>query len=118
MDNQILSVQNKGIPNKEFLLIEVINDNNLGEYIVHDNSYKDGMVVSNKLRHLFEFPQKLVRKGELIALFTGKRNSLGQGNPSGMLVHHFYWELDQPIWNDDNDIAVLVKVAERRSRSV
>jgi len=111
MDLKILSVHNHGKANEEYVLLEATADCDVGNYLLADSTYTSSGSVSNKLRHVFWFPDKKVKSGDLVSLRTGIGKSGEVINNAGTKVHRFYWNLKTPVWNDDKDCAVLIESA-------
>lgn len=96
---------------KERLVLDVIEDTDIGEYLVLDTTYTAKGGVSNKARHPYWFPDKKVKKGDIVVLYTkrGKQSSTDNGTYTS---HFFYWGLDSSVWNDEGDCAVLLHIDE------
>ncbi|RYZ88123.1 MAG: hypothetical protein EOP04_10080 [Proteobacteria bacterium] len=101
----------------EYVLIEVKTSCNLGDYILFDTPYAKDGTVSNEVRHSFIFPNSKVKKGDLVFLYSGKGQQ--QSSSHGMITaHKFYWGLDEHVWNNDGDCALLVKIMKSESFTV
>lgn len=109
MKVKILSVHNQGNFDEEYVLLEVVSDCDIGKYVLADTTYTSTGTVSNKLRHVYWFPDKDVKKGELVSLRTKAGTNTELTNSSGTKVHRFYWGLKTSVWNDDGDCAVLLQ---------
>lgn len=110
MKVKIISLHNRGDFDKEYVLFRVLEDCDIGRYVLADSTYTSDGKVSNKLRHFYWFPDRAVKEGDLIALWTKSGESVITKNDSGTPVHRFFWELKTAIWNDDGDCAVLLEV--------
>ena len=62
--------------------------------------------------YCFWFPDKEVKKDDLIVLYTKKGKSSVKTNPSGNVSHFLYWELDQSVWREDR-VAVLCEIGKQ-----
>ena len=51
-----------------------------------------------------------VQKGDRVFLATG-RGTNGKTVESGVTTYTYYWGLREAVWNNDKDMAVLLKVA-------
>ena len=85
---------------------------NLGDFLIADTTYHDNETVSNKLRHVYWFPDYEVKPGDLVILYTREGDEFSSPNSDGTRSHFFYWGLGRPVWNEDSDSAVLIKIAE------
>jgi len=96
--------------NDERIVLSVLADDDIGKYIVMDSTYTLSGGVSNKVRHPYWFPDKNVRKGDLVVLYTKKGKQSDKVKEDKSTVHFFYWDLDIHVWNDDGDCALLFHI--------
>jgi hypothetical protein len=104
--------------NDERILIDILADTDIGKFLVLDTTYTSSGDVSNKVRHPYWFPDKAVKKGDLVVLYTKKGKSSSTENKDGTTNHFFYWGLDSNVWNNDGDCALLLHVDEWLSHKV
>jgi hypothetical protein len=112
MKIDILGVQGRGNPETEEIWFMVKEDTNAKFYMVADTTYKNGTEISNKLRHTYKFPDQKLDKGDSICLHTKKGMYHTQPNKNKKTLHHFYWGLDEDIWNKTGDIAYLYFITD------
>jgi hypothetical protein len=110
MNVKILSIHEQGNAEKEYVLLEVVEDCDLGHYGLADTTYTSDGAISNKLRHFFWFPDTDVKKGERIVLRTGIGTNDEYTTNSGKKVHRFFWGLRSAVWNNEGDAAVLFEI--------
>jgi hypothetical protein len=112
MDIRIDQVQGHGDASQECVVLTVVNDTNLVNYMVADTTYTaDGQRVSNTFRHTKWFGSKPVSAGDRIALWTKKGTDTTNVH-NGVTWHHFYWDSAAAVWNDDGDGAILFQLAD------
>ena len=113
MELKIVNVFNESEPEDEYVWIKVLEDTNLNNFIVCDNTYYPNGQASNKYRHYFKFPNFPVKKGNYVALYTdlNGRDASGTLSETKAKVYRFDWKLDKCVWNDTGDTAHLIKVA-------
>lgn len=120
-DLKIQAINNPGDPEKEYVLLRVINDCNLEGYILFDNTYTDVHNLSNKERHFYAFKSLDVKKGQMIALYTknGKYNLTPEvfDNNLTYFCHNIFWGLGTHIWNTDGDTVHVVYVCQKASKT-
>lgn len=109
MDLKITSVHNHGDFEEEHVLLEVTGDCDVGRYLLADSTYTADGKVSNRLRHLYWFPDRQVKRGERVSLWTKKGENTTATLKDGTKVHRFFWNLETAIWNDSGDCAVLIE---------
>lgn len=112
MKLEILRVQNQGDATEEYVLFEAVEDCNLNRYALYDATYTGEGKISNKMRHFFRFPSHDVAAGDLVSLRTGKGKRETLVNNLGRTVHRYFWNLNEAVWNDEQDAAVLLEIAD------
>ena len=117
MELQILYVKDAGDKSKERIILQAKTDCDIGTYILFDTTY-DGKYISNKLRHSFWFPDKEVKSGDKIIIYTKRGEEKIKENCNGNNSYFFYWGLDTTIWNKDEDCAGLIKIEGYMSKTV
>ncbi len=98
--------------NDERIVLSVVEDDDIGRYLIMDSTYTSSQNISNKLRHTYWFPDKKVKAGDLIILYTKHGKQSQKANKNGTTSHFFYWDLKNNVWNDDGDAAVLFYASE------
>jgi len=114
MKVKIKSINNKGSYEQEYVTLEAGESCDIGWYLLSDSTYTSDGKLSNKVRHIYWFPDKPVRKGDFVFLHTrGKRagDKDEWKNKADTTTHAFYWNLKAAVWNDDGDYAVLFEVS-------
>ena len=106
---EIVEVRGVGTSD-ERVFMRANEDLDLGDYILTDTTYRADGARSDKLRHVYEFAPKAIRKGEYVSLLSKEgTNALGKttgANPSP--IHKIYWGLKERIWNQTGDKAFLI----------
>jgi hypothetical protein len=100
--------------NSEYVELLVLEATNLGMYAIVDNTYdKDGKP-SNKFRHIFTFPQTVVKAFDIVRLYSGEgKNTIVPNKTTQINTYLFYWEADNFVWNNDTkDEAHLIMYAQ------
>jgi hypothetical protein len=112
MDVKIISVHNHGDQNEEYVELLVTDNCDIGMYMISDTTYKSSGNVSNKLRHIFWFPDKKVQKGDYVFLYTKTGSNSDSKNKVNTTTYKLYWNIGGAIWNDTGDCAVLFKLED------
>ncbi|MGE8343373.1 MAG: hypothetical protein ACN6OI_20275 [Flavobacterium sp.] len=108
MDLQIDKVIDYGTQSSERILLNVIADCNLKYYILADTTYTDATHISNKLRHMYWFTPKDVKKGDKIVIYTKNGSDTKTSINNGLnTTYTFYWDLKNSVWNNTGDSAIL-----------
>lgn len=94
----------------EKIVLDVLENCDIGEYLIFDTTYtKDGKI-SNKLRHSYWFPDQIVKKGDIIVLYTKEGSNTSTINANGTRNYFYYWNLKNSVWNDEGDCALLMHI--------
>lgn len=112
MDLKIVSIKNTGDYTKEVVKLKVLDDCDIGIYLLSDSTYTSEGKLSNKIRHIYWFPDEKVSKGDFVWLYTRPKKSGDEdkwSNKSKSTTYAFYWGLKTAVWNDEGDFAVLIQ---------
>ena len=112
MNLVITAVHGHGDQAKEYVQLDAVAPCELGDFILADTTYVAPNKVSNRVRHTHWFLDQALNKGDTVLLYTrrganGKRQRL-----NGTIIYDVYWNLNEPVWNDTEDTAILMRVAE------
>ncbi len=105
----------------ERVLIEVLDDCNLNNYILYDETFDEDGNPSNKVPHMYRFEKCIVKKGEFVSLYTkgDKGYALGtMKTPKDAPLHRIKRELELNIFNKAGDVAHLVEINDEDSKKV
>ncbi|WP_295229797.1 hypothetical protein [uncultured Chryseobacterium sp.] len=94
----------------ERIILNVLEDTYISNFIILDTTYNSSGKVSNKVRHPYLFPAKKVQEGDLVILYTKEGTYHSIDNTDGSTSYFFYWGLDSNVWNNDGDCALLLHV--------
>lgn len=114
MKIKIQSIADKGIYEKERLVMKVIADCDVGDFLLLRAGYREGSVTTG-VHNTFWFPDEYVEAGDLVVVYSksGKQNTK-QLN-SGKTAHFFYWGKDAALWNTKSKAPVLMHCPEWES---
>ena len=107
MKLKIRSVADKGVVGKERLVVKVVDDANVGEFLVLCTGFVDGQV-NIAVTNTYWFPDKEVRSGDLVILYTKAGTNGEKVLDSGSKAHFFYWGVGSVIWSPSDKAAVLL----------
>lgn len=109
MEIEILYALNKGILKDEKLVLRATENLDIGKYLVLDNTYSADGQPTNLLRHCFWFPDKEIKAGDKIILYTKEGTDTEKLTKTGSTSHFFYWGLSETVWNEEIDGAIVIK---------
>lgn len=107
MKIKIDKVVDHGTLNSERVQISVLQDVELGDFIVADTTYTISTRVSNKLRHMHWFNDQRVKAGDKVELYTKSGTNSKVDIGSGNTKYTIHWGLNKCVWNNEGDAAVL-----------
>jgi hypothetical protein len=114
----ITSVVGHGDQTHERIHFTVLQDCNLSGYIVADTTFTGDRTLSNKVRHTHWFPSIQVKGGDAVVLYTRDGVPVSQPRKDGGTNHFLYWGLNEPVWNDFGDGALLFEIDDWQGRRV
>ncbi|MBL8388572.1 MAG: hypothetical protein JNK17_10180 [Hydrogenophaga sp.] len=106
MNLKLKSIAEKGNFEKERLVINVLNDADVGDYILMQTGIADGNV-SIAISGTYWFPNKAVKAGDLVVLYSKSGINKDRDLDGGRKAHFFYWGKSAAIWNKPEKAAVL-----------
>jgi hypothetical protein len=107
MNLKLKSVADKGSIDKERLVIRVVNDTNVGEFAIFRTGFYDNEVTVGVV-NTFWFPDKQVRAGDLVVLYSKAGATSEKKLESGNTAHFYYWGQSEPLWSNSQRAAVLL----------
>jgi len=109
MNIQIRSVADKGVAKQERLVLRVLVDSDLGDYVMLQTGFNEKTKhVTAHVYHAFWFPDKIVAAGDLVVLYTKDGNNSEKQIEGGKITHFFYWGLTGAIWASQSKASVLL----------
>jgi hypothetical protein len=104
---EIRGIIDYGKPESERIIIDVLENCNIGHYMIMQTNYTHHERPSNKIKTIFIFPSQPMQKGDTVILYTkeGKNSMLEKG---GKIEYSFYWNMDKCIWNNMDDCVLIV----------
>lgn len=116
MKIEIRSIADKGNYEKERLVLKVLSDTDIGDYLVIQTGFNDGSVTIGTYQ-TFWFPYKSVSTGDLVVLYTKSGNENERELKLGKRTHFFYWGLNSAIWIREDRAPVVLHAPEWASKS-
>lgn len=116
MKIEIRYVSDKGALGKERLVLHVVADTDIGDYLVLQTGFNDGCVTIATFE-TYWFPYKAVSAGDLVVLYTRSGTKTQKDLKGGRTAHFFYWGLTFPIWDREDRALVVLHAPEWISKS-
>jgi hypothetical protein len=116
MKLEIRSVADKGNHQKERLVLKVISNTDIGDYLLIQAGYnEEGVTIGTY--HTYWFPYKSVSASDLVILYTKSGKDSEKEIKQGKKAHFFYWGINDSIWNRRDRAPVLLHAPEWVSKS-
>jgi len=110
---KITTIINGTKPEKEYVELFAKQDVDLTNFAILDRTFDKEKKASNIHRHFYKFPNKELKKGEYIRIYTGKgkpETGEAKAGDKAVILHYAYWNMDECIWNNDAlDRATLIE---------
>lgn len=106
---QIKFVADRGVPDRERLVLEVLHNVDIGDFILIRTGYEENEVTIDVV-NTFWFPYKRVRRGDIVVVYsksgpcTYKRKAIRDNRTA----HFFYWGQNSALWDGDSVAPVLL----------
>ena len=111
MKVEIQSIVDEGIPDRERLVLRVLHDVDIGDFMLIRTGF-EGNRVTTRVVNTFWFPDRSVGAGDIIVVYSKRGNDKAKMISDGRTAHFFYWGQDAPLWNDDDVAPVLLHAPE------
>lgn len=110
MELQIDRITGHTPPESERLILKVIKETNLGDYMLMD-TLREGQELSLvRNRHIFLFPNISVKPGNSVVVYTGKGEDTVITTDQQEIRYSFYWNLSKRLWRKHIGNVYLVKI--------
>ncbi len=108
MNLKLKSIADRGNPKKERVVVRVLQDTNIGFYLVMCTGFSNG-AVNTGITETFWFPDKDVHSGDLVVLYSKPGTTSEKQLENGSKAHFFYWGNTQSLWASDSRGVVLLR---------
>ncbi|AWJ05717.1 TPA: hypothetical protein PBQ56_002484 [Escherichia coli] len=113
MKVNITAIREPGNLEKERIVIRVDSSCNIGEFILLQTGFENESV-NTGIYETFWFPDKSVRAGDLVVVYT-KTGKSSEKKSNDATSHFFYMGKAVSIWNRNEQSAVLMHAPEWQS---
>ena len=109
MKLKILGIRDAGRLQDERVLFEADDDGNVGAYVVLVSRVVGENRVSSLLRNPYWFPDRDIKKGDLIVLYSRAGTYNAIDNKDASKSHFFYIGSMQPLYQNDADCVIVME---------
>lgn len=117
MNLKLKSIASKGDFEKERLVINVLNDTDIGDYVLLRTGFANGAVTVG-VHNTFWFPFKQVKAGDLVVIYSKRGEHSEKELESGHKAHFFYWGRTEALWGTHDKGAVILHAPTWESAGV
>jgi len=107
MKLEILEIKERGMADERVIFVAK-EDCDIGKYFVFVTKKNEGKIVYTQLSYPFWFPDKKVKKGDWVVLYTKDGSSSFRENKDGTTSHFYYRKSNAPILASPN-FALLIE---------
>ncbi len=118
MNIELKKILDSKIIEKERITFKTLVDDNIGFYGVFKTKKAGEKTFSSRVQETFWFPDRQIKKDDLIVLYSKSGISSEKKNTDGTSTHFFYWGKDNPLWLDDDDSVVLFKFDDWKAKLI
>lgn len=113
MKLHLAKIAYRGIPNKERIIFQVLQETNLYNYVVYRTSYSDinapnAIITGSQISYWF--PPAIVRPGDQVILYSGFGQNVAEPTSNNTTNFSYYWEQKSPLWSETKNCAVLFEL--------
>lgn len=118
MNLVIRSVADKGILEKERLVLHAEADVDIGKFILFRTAYIREGEVSGNVKDTLWLPDIQVDAGNLVVIYSKRGENKSRVNKDQSKTHFVYWGLGSPVWGSDHDCPVIVELSDWSMKKV
>jgi hypothetical protein len=110
MNLKISSFADAGNLDKERIVLNVLEDVDIGRFVLMRSRTNDGGDPISGTKDAYWFPDKGVKKGDLVVVYTKAGKPSTKAMASGNTAHFYYWQKKSAFWGPESgNVAVLLE---------
>jgi hypothetical protein len=107
MNVEIRGIENVGDLSKERVVLRATSDADIGKFAIFKCRPTSSGVASGLVSRAYWFPDKVIKSGDFVVLYTKEGTSSEKSNEQGtQKTYFYYWGSAQPQWKDH--VAALI----------
>lgn len=110
MKIKLVEIKDPGNQDKERVVLKVLNDTDLGGYMIAVAVEETDQTISTNLKNIMWLEDQPIKVGDLVVIYTKSGTNGKILNSDGSTSYFFYWSLSAPIGKDNNLGVVLFEV--------
>lgn len=113
---QIQFVADKGNIKRERLVLRVLRDADIGDFILMRTRFEGNQVTTEVVNTLW-FPYEEVKTDDIVVVYSKSGQDRQKTIADARTAHFFYWGQDSPLWADESVAPVLLYAPEWVSKA-
>lgn len=111
MKVKLAKILDYGDSENERILIEVLDDCDLGNYVLALSNVIDDNRISNKIENVYWLENKELKKGDLVIVYTKRQGTSIHRieNKSGAISYFLFWNLESTLSNKQEKKVVCLE---------
>ena len=97
MKIKLVEIKDPGNKDKERVILKVLNETDLGGYMIAVSVEESDQTVSTDLRNVMWLEDQPLKIGDLVVVYTKSGTNGKIVNSDGSTSYFFYWSLSDPI---------------------
>lgn len=111
MKFNLQGLKNPGDVEKERVVIEILEDGNVGQLLVASTIQADDNSVSPRISNPYWIPDQDVKKGDLVIVYTKSGQKSNRKNETDSYSYFFYIGMDSSIYDESNKTTVVFDIS-------
>jgi hypothetical protein len=112
MNIKLKRITFRGDLEKERIVLEAIRDLDIGGYAIFVSRDLGEGKVSSNIKLTYWFPDKSIKSGDLVVLYSKSRLNSEKLNQDGTTTHFYYWEQAKAVFDTEESCAIVVEIKE------
>lgn len=112
MQIEIKKIVDRDLLEQERAVLGVVSDTFLGNFAIFQTHSNSSGTVSTQIKRTYWFPDRDVKAGDIIVIYTKSGKNKVRDNDDGTQSHFFYLGKDAPIWKDDSSALAIINILE------
>lgn len=110
MTIKVREIKDPGVADKERLVLDVVQNDEIGNYLVfHVRVVVGSDKFQGRVLQSYWFPNQAVHAKDVVVLYTKNGTDNVRENKDKSTSHFYYWGLEKPLWGSSEFTAVFVR---------
>lgn len=110
MSLKIRKIADPAVENSERVIIDVLANVDCGYYALCTAEKMEAGKFFPSSRRFFWFPDRDVKKGDVLVVYSKPGQSSQRKEPSGSTIHFFYWGFPKTLFNGPSETVMVMEL--------